>query len=107
MLAYQLLFGEELIVSRPTSLLIVAGLVGMILCLRYVPASILQAAWFSGAVVGIDTVLVTGTIYLSGNARSELYLYCSVSGMASSSIRESYRLALCPPGICWAYRCCW
>ena len=63
MLAYQLLFGEELIVSRPTSVLIVAGLVAMVLCLRYAPASILQAAWFSGAVVGIDTVLVTGTIY--------------------------------------------
>lgn len=88
MLAYQLLFGEELIVSRLTSVLIVAGLVAMVLCLRYVPASILQAAWFSGAVVGIDTVLVTGTIYLSGNARSELYLSYFILMLIAASVRR-------------------
>lgn len=88
MLAYQLLFGEALIVSRPTSVLIVAGLVAMILCLQYMPASILQAAWFSGAVVGIDTVLVTGTIYLSGNARSELYLSYFILMLIAASVRR-------------------
>ena len=88
MLGYQLLFGEELIVSRSTSVLIVAGLVAMVFCLRYVPASILQAAWFSGAVVGIDTVLVTGTIYLSGNARSELYLSYFILMLIAASVRR-------------------
>jgi len=57
MLAYQLLFGEELIVSRPTSVLIVAGLVALVLCLRYVPASIFQAAWFSGTPVFALSIL--------------------------------------------------
>src|SRR5262245_47092091 len=74
MLAYQLLSGVELIASRPLSIVIVGGLAALVLFLWYVPTSILQAAWFSGALIGIDTILVTATIYLSGNARSDLYL---------------------------------
>jgi len=88
MLAYQLLSGAELIVSRPTSGVIVGGLVAMVLCLWYVPTSILQAAWFSGTVIGIDTVLVTATIYLSGNARSELYLSYFILMLIAASVRR-------------------
>lgn len=88
MLAYQLLFGAELIAGRPTSGVIVGGLVVMILCLWYVPTSILQAAWFSGTVIGIDTVLVTTTIYLSGHARSELYLSYFVLMLIAASVRQ-------------------
>jgi two-component system, cell cycle sensor histidine kinase and response regulator CckA len=88
MLAYQLLFGEGQIASHSTSGVIVVGLAAMVLCLWYVPASILQAAWFSGAVIGIDTVLVTSTIYLSGNARSELYLSYFVLMLIAASVRR-------------------
>jgi signal transduction histidine kinase len=88
MFAYQLLSGAELIASRPTSGVIVVGLVAMVLCLWYVPASILQAAWFSGTVIGIDTVLVTATIYLSGNARSELYLSYFILMLIAASVRR-------------------
>ncbi len=88
MLAYQLLSGAELIASRPTIGVIVIGLVAMVLCLWYVPTAILQAAWFSGAVIGIDTVLVTTTIYLSGNARSELYLSYFVLMLIAASVRR-------------------
>ncbi|MBC7838458.1 MAG: response regulator [Nitrospiraceae bacterium] len=88
MLAYQLLSGAELIASRPTIAVIVIGLVAMVLCLWYVPTAILQAAWFSGAVIGIDTVLVTTTIYLSGNARSELYLSYFVLMLIAASVRR-------------------
>jgi len=88
MLAYQLLSGAELIASRPTIGVIVVGLVAMILCLWYVPTSILQAAWFSGTVIGIDTVLVTSTIYLSGNARSELYLSYFILMLIAASVRR-------------------
>ncbi len=88
MLAYQLLFGEGLIASHATIGVIVFGLAAMILCLWYVPASILQAAWFSGTVIGIDTVLVTSTIYLSGNARSELYLSYFVLMLIAASVRR-------------------
>ena len=88
MLAYQLLFGAEPIASHSASGAIVIGLVAMVLCLWYVPTSILQAAWFSGAVVGIDTVLVTVTIYLSGHARSELYLSYFVLMLIAASVRR-------------------
>jgi signal transduction histidine kinase/CheY-like chemotaxis protein len=88
MLAYQLLSGAELIASRPTIGVIVIGLVAMVLCLWYVPTSILQAAWFSGTVIGIDTVLVTATIYLSGHARSELYLSYFVLMLIAASVRR-------------------
>ena len=46
MLAYQLLSGAELIVSRPTSGVIVGGLVAMVLCLLRVPS-------IAAAVVGV------------------------------------------------------
>jgi two-component system cell cycle sensor histidine kinase/response regulator CckA len=88
MLAYQLLSGAELIASRPTSMVIVGGLVAMVLCLWYVPISILQAAWFSGTLIGIDTILVTSTIYLSGNARSDLYLSYFVLMLIAASVRR-------------------
>ncbi|HSL05024.1 MAG TPA: ATP-binding protein [Nitrospiraceae bacterium] len=88
MLAYQLLSGAELIASRPMIGVIVIGLVAMVLCLWYVPASILQAAWFSGTVIGIDTVLVTATIYLSGHARSELYLSYFILMLIAASVRR-------------------
>jgi signal transduction histidine kinase/CheY-like chemotaxis protein len=88
MLAYQLLFGEELIASHPTIGLMVVGLVAMVLCLWYVPTSVLQAAWFSGTVIGIDTAFVTATLYLSGNARSELYLSYFILMLIAASVRR-------------------
>ena len=88
MLAYQLLSGAEPIASRPAIGVIVIGLVAMVLCLWYVPSTTLQAAWFSGTVIGIDTVLVTATIYLSGNARSELYLSYFVLMLIAASVRR-------------------
>ena len=88
MLAYQLLSGAELIASHPAIGAIVIGLVAMVLCLWYVPNTILQAAWFSGTVIGIDTVLVTTTIYLSGHARSELYLSYFVLMLIAASVRR-------------------
>jgi len=88
MLAYQLLSGAQLIASRPTIVVLIVGLVAMVLCLWYVPTPILQAAWFSGTVIGIDTVLVTATIYLSGNARSELYLSYFILMLIAASVRR-------------------
>ena len=88
MLAYQLLFEAELIASRPTIGVMVVGVVAMVLCLWYVPTSILQVAWFSGAVIGIDTALVTATVYLSGNAKSELYLSYFILMLIAASVRR-------------------
>jgi signal transduction histidine kinase len=88
MLAYQLLSSVELIVSRPTIGITVLVLVAMVLCLWYVSTSILQAVWFSGTIIGIDTVLVTAIIYLSGNARSELYLSYFILMLIAASVRR-------------------
>jgi two-component system, cell cycle sensor histidine kinase and response regulator CckA len=88
MLTYQLLAGTELIASRPMNVVIVGGLAAMVLCLWYISTSILQAAWFSGTLIGIDTILVTATIYLSGNARSDLYLSYFVLMLIAASVRR-------------------
>lgn len=100
MLGYQLLFGPEPIVSRITSEVIVGGLVVLIGCLLAVPSSMLQAAWFSGTLITVDTALVTGTMYLSGHARSELYLAYFILMLIAASLRRishviAFSLLLC------------
>jgi signal transduction histidine kinase len=103
MLAYQLLSGVELIASRPLSIVIVGGLAAIVLCLWYVPTSILQAAWFSGALIGIDTILVTATIYLSGNARSDLYLSYFVLMLIAASVRQLSHMIGLSLLLCFGY----
>jgi signal transduction histidine kinase len=100
MLAYQLLFGPEPVVSRLTSEFIVGGLIVLIGCLLAVPSSILQAAWFSGTLISVDTALVTGIMYLSGHARSELYLAYFILMLIAASLRRlshviAFSLLLC------------
>src|SRR6476659_9646510 len=100
MLGYQLLFGPEPIVSRVTSEFIVGGLIVLIGCLLAVPSSMLQAAWFSGSLITVDTALVTGIMYLSGHARSELYLAYFILMLIAASLRRlshviAFSLLLC------------
>jgi len=95
LLAYQLLSAVGLIASLPTCLVIIGGLGALVLCLWYVPLAILQAAWFSGILIGIDTVLVTATMFLSGNVQSELYLSYFVLMLIAASVRKiSHIIAL-------------
>lgn len=95
MLAYQLLSSVDLIASLPTCLVFIGGLGTLVLCLWYVPLAILQAAWFSGILIGIDTVLVTATMFLSGNVQSELYLSYFVLMLIAASVRKiSHIIAL-------------
>lgn len=95
MLAYQLLSSVDLIAGLPTCLVIIGGLGALVLCLWYVPLAILQAAWFSGILIGIDTVLVTATMFLSGNVQSELYLSYFVLMLIAASVRKiSHIIAL-------------
>ena len=100
MLGYQLLFGPEPIVSRVTSEFIVGGLLVLIGCLLAVPSSMLQAVWFSGILIAVDTALVTGVMYLSGHARSELYLAYFILMLIAASLRRlshviAFSLLLC------------
>ncbi len=100
MLGYQWLFGPEPIVNRVTSELIVGGLVVLIGCVLAAPSSILQAAWFSEILITVDTALVTSTMYLSGQARSELYLSYFILMLIAASLRRlshviAFSLLLC------------
>jgi signal transduction histidine kinase len=100
MLGYQLLFGPEPIVSRVTSEFIVGGQLVLIGCLLAVPSSMLLAPWFSGILITVDTALVTGVMYLSGHARSELYLAYFILMLIAASLRRlshviAFSLLLC------------
>src|SRR5437868_4802531 len=103
MLTYQLLSGAELIASRPTIGVIVVGLVAMVLYLWYVPTAVLQTSWFSGTLIGIDTILVTATIYLSGNARSDLYLSYFVLMLIAASVRRLSHMIGLSLLLCFGY----
>lgn len=88
MLAYQLLFELAPTATRTTEGLIVIALLGVVAALSLVPISVLRTSWFNGMLVGIDTTLVTGTIYLSGNARSDLYLTYFILMLIAASLRR-------------------
>jgi signal transduction histidine kinase/CheY-like chemotaxis protein len=99
-LGYQLWFGVEPIAVRSISGLILFGLVVVLLTLTLVPKTILQATWFNATLVGLDTAFVTATIYLSGNARSDLYLSYFILMLIAASLRRlthiiGFSLVLC------------
>ena len=53
-------------------------------------------AWFNGMLVAVDTLLVTGVIYLSGNARPDLYIAYFVLMLVAASVRRlSHMMGLC------------
>jgi signal transduction histidine kinase len=88
MLTYELLFGPDQAAAPAASMVIMVCLALLLGGLFIVPLSVLHVAWFSGLLVGIDTVLVTTTIYLSGNARSDLYLSYFVLMLIAASVRK-------------------
>jgi signal transduction histidine kinase len=99
-LGYQLWFGVEPIAIRSLSGLILFGLAVMLMTLLLVPKTILQATWFNAGLVGVDTAFVTATIYLSGNARSDLYLSYFILMLIAASLRRlthiiGFSLVLC------------
>ncbi len=87
-LSYELLFGAESIISRLMSNGLVMGLWSGIAVIALLPQTVLVAPWFSAGLVAIDTVLVTTVIYLSGNARSDLYIAYFVLMFVAASVRR-------------------
>jgi len=60
------------------------------------PQAVLGAMWFSAGLVTVDTLLVTSAIYLSGNARSDLYIVYFVLMLVAASVRSlGHLLSLC------------
>lgn len=94
-LSYELLFGSDSIISRVMSDGLVGGLWLLIAVIAVLPHLVLEAAWFSAGLMAIDTLLVTATIYLSGNARPDLYIaYFALMLVAASVRRVSHLLGL-------------
>ncbi len=73
-LSYELLISNETIYGQTVSRMVALGLILISAGIMVLPTKALERTWFPGALISINTVLVTGTIYLSGNASSELYL---------------------------------
>ncbi len=96
-LSYELLVSSETIFGHGASRMVAGGVMLISGGIMLLPSYILQGAWFPGALISLNTLLVTGTIYLSGNASSELYLtYFLLVLIASSapSLRQLLGLAL-------------
>lgn len=84
-LSCQLLFGEHFLIGPGMADLLALGLLVMVAGLLALPPKLLEARWFSWSLVGCNTTAVAAVIYLSGNARSELYLsYFSLMLIAAS-----------------------
>ena len=95
-LSYELLLSSETIFGQAASRMVAVGLILISGGIMLLPRPVLERSWFPGALISINTVLVTGTIYLSGNASSELYLtYFLLVLIASSapSLRQLLGLA--------------
>jgi signal transduction histidine kinase/CheY-like chemotaxis protein len=95
-LSYELLFGTESVISRLNSDGMVVGMWTFVGVLVLLPGAWFELAWINGALVAVDTVLVTGTIYLSGNARPDLYTAYFVLMLVAASVRRmSHMMGLC------------
>lgn len=73
-LSYELLFGNETVVSRWVAELTVVGLLITILAIVAIPGRFLDRPWFVNALVGLDTLMTALSVYVAGNAREEFYL---------------------------------
>lgn len=87
-LSYELLFGADPVLSRVTTNSLVLGLWLGVIALVMLPRTVFEAAWFGSMLVALDTILVTAAIYLSGNARSDLYITYFVLMLLAASVRR-------------------
>ncbi len=87
-LSYELLFGSDSVISRVMSNTLVMGLWLGMAALAMLPALVLTSTWFAAGLVTVDTLLVTSIIYLSGNARSDLYIAYFVLVLVAASVRR-------------------
>ena len=87
-LSYELLFGADPVLSRVTTNSLVMGLWLGVIALVMLPRAVFEAAWFGSVLVTLDTILVTAAIYLSGNARSDLYITYFVLMLLAASVRR-------------------
>ena len=87
-LSYELLFGADPVLSQVTTNSLVLGFWLGVIALVMLPRTVFEAAWFGSMLVTLDTILVTAAIYLSGNARSDLYITYFVLMLLAASVRR-------------------
>jgi signal transduction histidine kinase/CheY-like chemotaxis protein len=87
-LSYEMLFGPGAMTHDVMRHGLVVGLWVLVAVISGLPAVLLETAQFSGALVAIDTVLVAGGIYYSGNARPDLYISYFVLMLVAASVRR-------------------
>jgi len=73
-LSYQVVFGEQTFLLYQMKEYVVLGLMVLLAGLMSLPKWVWDTNWFPGLLAVSDTVITSGTIYLSGNAESGLYL---------------------------------
>lgn len=102
-LCYELLFSGDAVLPSDYQQPLVAVLMLINAILMFLPARVLEAEWFAGALVVGDTGLTTAIIYPSGNASSDLYItYFLIILIAalSTSLKQLIGLSV---ALCAAY----
>lgn len=103
MLSYELLISDATIYGQTATRLLAVGLILISCGIMLLPRQLLDRSWFSGALISINTVMVTGTIYLSGNASSELYVTYFLLVLIASSVPSLRQLLGLSLVICAGY----
>lgn len=102
-LGYQLLFGEDTILSFQGKSLVLLILLGMTGLLLRLPPHTTEAGWFVATLVMADTALTVSVMYLSGNLNSDLsitFFLLILIAASSPSFKEMLGLSAV---LCAAY----
>jgi len=87
-LSYELVFNGGVVITAATSQSLVGALWLGLTAVALLPNTVLTTTWFGAALVLVDTAVVTAVIYLSGNARSDLYIAYFVLMLVATSVRR-------------------
>ncbi len=102
-LSYQLLFSSGTALDREGQEFIILGLMILVVLLMMVPLRMLEAGWFTGALVLGDTALTTGVIYVSSKAVSNLDLVYFLIILIAASTRTLKQMFAISVILCAAY----
>ena len=73
-LSYQVLFSGDTLLTLENKEILTLGLLLALGSVMLIPARVMSAKWFVGALVSADTVLTTAIIYWSSDTYTDLYL---------------------------------
>ncbi len=102
-LSYELLFGNETVVPRWVAEFAVAGLLVTILGITAMPKRVLETGWFVNGLVGFDTLITAGSVYLAGNAREDFYLSYFLLILTAASVRTLGQMLGLSAVVCVGY----